>query len=69
MSNINAECVVAEVGGFEPSRRFHALTVFKTVLFNHLSTPPNIILLLFSMIYNGPSGTRTLDTLLMREML
>lgn len=41
---------MAEVGGFEPSRRFHALTVFKTVLFNRLSTPPNIILLVFSMI-------------------
>ena len=36
---------LAEVKGFEPLRRFHALSVFKTELFSLMSTPPNTILL------------------------
>ena len=31
---------LAEKEGFEPSRRFHDLTIFKTALLNHLSTSP-----------------------------
>ena len=31
---------VAEMEGFEPPRRFLDLSVFKTELFNHLSTSP-----------------------------
>ena len=31
---------LAEKEGFEPSRRFHDLTIFKTALLSHLSTSP-----------------------------
>ena len=31
---------LAEKEGFEPSRRFHDLAIFKTALLSHLSTSP-----------------------------
>ena len=33
---------MAEELGFEPRRRFHDLTVFKTIPFNHLGIPPSV---------------------------
>ena len=36
-----AKTPLAEKEGFEPSRRFHDLAIFKTVLLSHLSTSPH----------------------------
>ena len=53
--------------GFEPTRRFHDLTVFKTVPFSQTWVILHHLLLI--LVLHGPCWTRTNDRTVMSRLL